>query len=311
MAQDILELNGTEYELGAKAENVSYNNSVSGMTATNVKAALDELAARPQGGGGSGTYAPFAGKKMAVIGDSFTAGGNWFSQMCTLLGATMQSNEALSGGAWHGNDSVSAYKQAQSLVSHVGSNHPDYILIVMGVNDINNDTDFYKPFPSTVDNVDLGTIAYPTEPNGNEMGLFDLAATPYSFTAGVQATLTYLKKHFPNAIIKIGWTPSGMQYLANGFIFKNGLVSDPWQVFHSYIQRLKDLSDMYGVDYIDTLHCGISWWVTEDFNAYTKCGAGESPIDPNTGKHVSDNHPSSAGHARIAQYMARLMLGNL
>lgn len=51
MAQDILELNGTEYELGAKAENVSYNNTDSGMTATNVKAALDELAARPQGGG--------------------------------------------------------------------------------------------------------------------------------------------------------------------------------------------------------------------------------------------------------------------
>lgn len=53
MAQDILELNGTEYELGAKAENVSYNNTASGMTATDVQSALDELAARSQGGGGN------------------------------------------------------------------------------------------------------------------------------------------------------------------------------------------------------------------------------------------------------------------
>ena len=297
MAQDILELNGTQYELGAKAENVSYNNSVSGMTATNVKAALDELAARSQGGGGSGTYAPFAGKKMAVIGDSFTAMGagstGWFDVMCRILGATMQRSTAVSGGAWHGQDSLSAYQQAQNLVAAVGNNHPDYILIVMGVNDINNDSDFYR---FATDGVDLGSIVYTNQHDGNELSRFDLTATPYSFTAGVQATLTYLKRHFPNAIIKIGWTPSGMQFMANGFLY-TGENKDPWQIFHSYIQRLKDLADMYGVNYIDTLHCGISWWLTEDWENYMVSN--------------ENNHPNEDARQRIGEYMARIMLSNL
>lgn len=292
MAQDILNLNGTDYELGAKASSVSYDNTNSGMNATNAQAAIDELKASV------GSSTPYVGKTIAVIGDSFTAMGagstGWFDVMCRALGATMQSNEADSGGAWHGNDGVSAYQQAQDLVTHVGNNHPDYILIVMGVNDINNDSDFYR-FKDP-DGVDLGNIVYTNQHDGNELSQFDLTTSPYSFTAGVQATLTYLKKHFPNAIIKIGWTPSGMQFMANGFRYP-GENKDPWQIFHSYVQRLKDLADMYGVDYINTLHCGISWWVTEDFEEYM--------VDNN------NYHPNEAARQRIGEYMARLMLSNL
>lgn len=305
MAQDILELNGTQYELGAKAENVSYNNSVSGMTATNVKDALDEIAARPQGGGGGGTYAPFAGKKMAVIGDSYTAMGagstGWFDVMCRILGATMQCNTAVSGGHWFGyiftdqNAPLSTYPQAEKLVSEVGNNHPDYILVTLGLNDLANDADSYL---YGNDKVDLGQIVYPAQHDGNELNHFDLTTEPYSFTAGVQATLTYLKRHFPNAIIKIGWTPSGLS--ERGFLYP-AQGKDPWQVFHSYLDRLQDLAMMYGVDYIDTISCGISYWLTEDFEAYS--------VDTRPG-HVN-THPNDAARQRIGEYMARLMLGNL
>ena len=48
------ELNWNGTEIGAKASNVKYNNSSSGMEATNVQQAIDELK-RTGGGGGGGS----------------------------------------------------------------------------------------------------------------------------------------------------------------------------------------------------------------------------------------------------------------
>lgn len=44
---------GVDSPLGALAENVTYDNTESGLNAANAQEAIDELAARPQGGGGS------------------------------------------------------------------------------------------------------------------------------------------------------------------------------------------------------------------------------------------------------------------
>lgn len=239
---------------------------------------------------------PYEGSLIAVIGDSFTASGEWFNRMCANLGATAGLNTARSGAAWCNKDeSLSAYKQAQEMASfYSGSSaSPDVILVVMGVNDINNDNDFYR---FATDKVDLGRFVYTSSHDGNEVASLDLTGSPYSFTAGIQATLITLKKSFPNAIIKIGFTPSGMQYIVNGFRYPTDGF-DPAEVLEKYLKRIEFCAHQYGVQYIDTLSCGISWWLTEDWNQYIKSS--------------NDNHPSAAGMVRIADYMSRLLLNNL
>lgn len=259
-----IKVNGTAHQIGADAENVSYGNS-------NVKTVLDNLGGSPE----------LAGKSFAVLGDSFTALGQgvdgWFDVMCTNLGAVKLANKSGSGARWSGSTN-SATSQANALVSSHSTNHPDYIIAVFGVNDINNDHDF-NPNTSAVT---LGSISY----NGN----FDLSSTPASVTAGLQSAISILKKNFSDSIIKIGFTPSGVQYIT-------AYLSSHWSVYKSYIERMKDVCAMYGVDYIDTLACGCSAYISEDVTNYMAGG--------------SDHHPSSAGRQRIGEYMARIMLSNL
>ena len=215
-------------------------------------------------------------KTFAFIGDSFSAGGYWQSTMCNDLGALLSSNKAVSGGAWYGTDSLSAYYQAGKLIE-TGSQY-DYILCVLGTNDIAHWSTY--TLGDIVNSETIGTASGNVNPNG-------------SITGGIQATLIRLKNAFPNAIIKIGYTPAG--YIHDAF---NQIAN-----VEALCDRLKELSHIYGVGYIETRDCGICKWMEADLHAYTGTTSG--------GEWSSTGHPSGAGQTRIGHYMARIMMSNL
>lgn len=213
-------------------------------------------------------------KTFAFIGDSFSAPGSWQSTMCSILGAMLKKNKAVSGGAWCGTDSVSAYAQAQALVTDAAN--PDYILCLLGTNDIANRV----TLGDIADSETIGTATGNVNPSG-------------SITGGIQATLITLKRAYPNAIIKIGYTPAG--YIHDAF---NSIAN-----VEALCNRMKELAHIYGVGYIETRDCGICPWMEADLHAYTGSTSG--------GEWRGTGHPSGAGQTRIGQYMARIMLSNL
>lgn len=198
---------------------------------------------------------PWSDKKFCFIGDSFTAPGVWVSNMCTNLRAINHRNEAVSGGAFVDNDGVpkTAYEQAQNIVTNGCT--PDVILITLGTNDANN-------------SVTLGEIVY-----SNSIDDFDLT----TYTGGMQACLNHLQNNYPNAIIYIGWTPMG------GLIRTNT----------EYIERMKEVALMYGIEYIETRTCG----VTRFSDIYADCYE----------NGTNGGHPTGTGQAKIGEYMTRLL----
>ena len=225
-----------------------------------------------------GMVSALAGKSFAFIGDSFTVPGTWCAKMCEILSATLSRNAAISGGRWSGDNIYSAYFRAQELVTYYNTitSHqttapvkPDYILCVLGVNDVNN-------------NITIGDVSYT---DTIDTGGID----PSTFTGGVQATLKTLIDNFPNSIIKIGFTPGGMQFLA--------ATGADMEKISSYIERLKFLANLYGVSYIETRATGMCRIVASAYNAYTVS--------------AGDPHPNAAGQQRIGEYMARILLSNL
>lgn len=282
------ELNWNGIEIGAKASNVTYDNSTSGMHAKNIQQALDEL--KRKGGGGGGSYAPFNGKRAAIIGDSFTANGLWISKMQSQLHLLETKNKAISGGAWNGDSShtsLCAFYRLQLLYADylAEGTSPDYIIIVDGVNDFGN-------------NVALGDISYATIDdiaNTEESALLAEISGKYdlsTFTGGAQAALAYIAARFPDAIVKIGWTPAGQQYMFSAITSKQS-----WDGVNQYIDRLKTLATMYGVQYINSINAGICPWMESNKSKYWNS--------------ASDPHPSHAANERIGEYMARIMLSNL
>lgn len=154
--------------------------------------------------------------------------------------------------------SSDAEGQADALIA--SGKIPDYILIFLGVNDANNA-------------VALGDIVY-------SANLADLPTG--TFTGGVQRTLNKLMNAFPGKIIKIGWTPAGAAYTGSLDVSQ-------------YIERLKDLSIMYGVQYVETRCCDISRWIAADIDGVY---------------YASDFHPTAAGQEVIGKAMARILMCN-
>ena len=163
---------------------------------------------------------PWADKKFATIGDSFTAPGTWCSVMCDNLKAVYLGTHAVSGGAFADYDGVpkTAYEQAQEMVTN--GETPDAILVTLGTNDANNSRT-------------IGEIV-----QSNSISDFDLT----TYTGGMQACINYLQNNFPNAIIYVGWTPMGGLSAANA----------------EYITRMQEVCLMYGVEYIETRTCGVT-----------------------------------------------------
>lgn len=286
MAKKNLSWNGTN--IGTKAEWVDFDNSGGNLTATNVQDAIDELSTR-SGSSSSSSASPYLGKRLGCIGDSFTANGLWLAKLQTELGLLEVKNEAVSGGSWvadSNHTNLSAFKRAQVMYSDYNSagTEPDYILIVDGVNDVGNSATLGDIVYTDIDDVT----------NSDEDALVSAITSTYdldTFTGGAQAALSYIAVRFPNAIVKIGWTPAGQQYM------RQRINSNGWDVVNAYIDRLKQLATMYGVQYIDSINAGICPWIVSNRNNYQVSS--------------SDGHPSSAANQRIGEYMARLLKSNL
>lgn len=298
MAKKNLVINGKR--AGALAGDVDFNNANTGLESTNVQDAIVEVNAKigsSSGGGG----ASLANKKIGIIGDSFTAGGTWVSKMATLLGASI-TNKAISGGRWSYTESIdytSAIVRAQELYSAYSNSgvQPDYIVALFGVNDYANSIQVgsinYNSLASQSGNTAGQVVA-------NIMSHYNVAGS--TFAAGIQSTIAYLQLMFPNAIVFVGWTPDGQQYMRAVLGKGGGWDSDITPTGQStiyaankYINILKQLALMHGVRYIDTFNCGINPWLVDHQNAYQSA--------------LNNAHPyTEAAGDRIAAYMARLLL---
>lgn len=207
---------------------------------------------------------PFWGKKFAFIGDSFTAGyWMWPLTMCNELHAIEHMVVGESGARWTVNDErpdiPCAYEQAQMLVS--GNATPDYIYAFLGTNDRGND-------------IAIGELV-----KSRDIEDFDL----HTVCGGIQACLSYLQDHFPDAVIKTGFT-------VNGKTFNPNKDSVP------YTNAIKGISEWYGVQYMDTLTCGISTMS----DSYDDCWQIPGTID--------GGHPTVLGHEYIGKGIARKTL---
>lgn len=182
--------------------------------------------------------AEWAGKTIGVIGDSFTALGNWAQEMGENLGATIIS-KARSGTGFANQNLLSAYKQAQLFVSEF--TNPDAFIIAIGTNDNNTEI---------TDITDVSSVSELSD------------AVLNTFTGGMQATILYLQEHYPNARIFIGWTP------ANGY-WSSGTYSEYLEKMENHVDKMKEVARWYGIEYIETRDCGFS----RKNSVYAQCWA--------------------------------------
>ena len=191
----------------------------------------------------NGVTTALSGKRFAFIGDSFTASDAWANRMCQRLGAIRRYSAAQSGARWSDTGNVNcAYEQAQAIVAN--GVDMDYILCVLGVNDISN-------------NIPLGNVVY-----SDAIGDMDLT----TITGGMQACVSYLRNNMPNAVIKIGYTPAG-QFYQPTYPDLSGIIS-----------RMQEVALLYGVDYIETRCLGLSKYISGQ-SAYWENGSlGGHPV---------------------------------
>lgn len=201
---------------------------------------------------------PFADKKFGFIGDSFSSPGKWQMEMCDILSAVKAVNEAVSGGSFgQYNGYVStAYQQAQAFVS--GNYELDFIYVFLGINDRNN-------------NCDIGSFV-----DSNNISDFDLT----TYCGGIQACLNCLQNNYPDATIRIGFTPCGNNYTK--------LDLTP------YIDAMKMIAEKYNVQYMDTLSCGVS----RLSDVYSDCWE----------NGVNGGHPNDKGYKYIGKAIAQKTL---
>lgn len=200
-----------------------------------------------------------AGMTVATIGDSFTSPGTWQSVAAERTGCVI-SNVAQGGARYSYNpDAVgrSAYEQAATLSGNV-----DMVLITMGVNDLNNRIPLGE-FTPTNDymSVDTSTVA-----------------------GGLQKAIGHIQNTYPDAIIKVGWTPSGGCFLG------------PEDDVDGMTAVIQGVCSRMGVKYIDTLTCGI----TKYTNAHLGCFQ----------DGADGGHPTPEGYRVIGEYMARKIIAD-
>lgn len=179
------------------------------------------------------------GKTIGIIGDSFTALGNWPAEMAANLGATVIS-KALSAQSFHNQEGRSAYKQAQLFVTDNPGVEFDAFIIAMGTNDQSQTITAIS---------DVNTLSQLT------------AEEISTYTGGMQACIMYLQEHYPNARILLGWTP------ANGY-WSSGTYADYTAAMDLHVAKMKEVAEWYGIEYIETRTCGFTRKNTTAYSTY-------------------------------------------
>lgn len=127
---------------------------------------------------------PWRGKRIALIGDSFSAGGVWLNAMCDNFYAVAD-NHSISGGGWCNGRTKTVYELAQEITTD-----PNILMITLGVNDVNN-------------SVPLGEFVYGT------------SVEDYSDTTiygGIQKALTYIRNRWTGVPVYVGYTPGAIGF---------------------------------------------------------------------------------------------------
>lgn len=206
-------------------------------------------------------YYPFYNKKFCFIGDSFSSPNKWQNTMCEKLQAINIYNASKSGARWSLNSSAPndhAYGQAQDIVSKGYT--PDVIMLCLGCNDAGN-------------SITLGDIILNNSINDLDVN---------TFSGGVQTTLNYLQNNFPNSMIYVGWTPAG-----GNCNWSTASVVNP------YIERMKEICLLYGIEYIETRTCGITKY-SDVYSDLWEAG-------------TSGGHPQEKGQNKIGNALANII----
>lgn len=127
---------------------------------------------------------PWRDKRIALIGDSFSASGAWFSTMCNNFYA-IADNHSISGAGWCTGRTKTVYELAQEITTD-----PNIIMITLGTNDVNNE-------------VTLGSFV-----NGTQIS--DYSET--TFYGGLQTALTYIRNRWTGVPVYVGYTPGAIGF---------------------------------------------------------------------------------------------------
>lgn len=166
----------------------------------------------------------FGDKKVLVLGDSFSAGGNWQRDLEVNLHCQPVYNYSKNGGRI--TDTYDPDTKDHWIVTHFNrfktenpNVTPDAIIICLGTNDTSLGTAGIGSFNPT---------AWVSDPS-----IYDTT----KFYGGLQYLLCRMMTDFPDAVIYCGMTPMA------------GLGGD---LTTAYSNAMKDVCDKYGVRYIDT-----------------------------------------------------------
>lgn len=229
---------------------------------------------------------PWAGKKVAYIGDSVTDTRNKASDQkyWELLHQWLDITPyvyAVSGRQW--NDVI---RQAEQLKSEHGNDF-DAIIIFMGTNDYNNAVPMGRWFDEKMEDVDYGH-RYSKRPEARMHRT--PAMDPATFRGRINIALDSLKRSFPDKQI-VMLTPLHRA----GFYHSD----TNWQVPEDYANRC----GLYLDDYADAIVEAGHIWAVPVIDLGSLCGL--YPLQDAYAKYFNNAdtdrlHPNNDGHRRMA-----------
>ena len=227
---------------------------------------------------------PWAGKRVAFLGDSMTDPANsssvlkYWNYLDSLTGIRPVVF-ARSGYRWDG-----IYRKAQELADSVPADSLDAIFIWAGTNDFNGSVPPGSLFTETVDSVRVNGT-----PSARRHRTISLADSTVS--GNINLTLKFLKTNYPRIPLVV-MTPIHRGYAR--FSAKNEQPSEEWA----------NGLGLYIDHYVSLIRRGAELWSVPVIDLFAESGIVPS-LDSNI-PYIHDSgsdrlHPSDEGHYRIAR----------
>lgn len=229
---------------------------------------------------------PWAGKRVAFLGDSMTDPGNtgselkYWSYLDSLTGIRPVVF-ARSGFRWDG-----IYRKAQELRDAWSPDSIDAIFIWAGTNDFNGSVPPGSFFTESVDSVSANGVITTRRHR-------TLCMDDSTFCGNINRTLSFLKTNYPDIPVVV-MTPIHRGYAR--FSAKNEQPSEEWA----------NALGLYLDLYVNFLRFGAENWSVPVIDLYSESGIVPA-LDSNVPYvHNADSdrlHPSDSGHYRIARHI--------
>lgn len=227
------------------------------------------------------------GKKLCCIGDSITDDDAWVTKLGNLLG-TVTFNRGLSGSTltYVGNG-TGIVERADAVATDVATHSAgfptaaDLVIVFCGMNDFGKNMEFGEINGSVNKENFCGALHY----------LFRNLQNRYP-NAKIYSVITYrvyspeLFPDFREIVYEDDDETKAFSYRTNS----------KGKTFDDYRNAIRLISSMYGIEIIDLLNVGFSFWNTHDRNLY-------SLEQTRSGITAHDGlHPSELGGDRMATY---------